>query len=274
MKQYLCRVKILMVLVAFLFSTFSYAQRPSSLTPLDQELEVLNDMRKGHETDFNAVDRMAAELLKRYDAPEDQAKIYNQLIIIDGNTGMQRPEKLFEYAQKALSLPLRTEDRQRVHMYWGNAIEIKNRGATGQELAVVRKEAVGHYMTAIKENLLAQTELSEEMKKPAEIFTPDPRNPGPNNRQLGAENLRQANLKHDLENVSLWQKHHEDQIVYLHSKFPFETAELEEMASEIIGDFEVVNRLLERVNKKIDQRVIKNDFADYDGRKYQGLTVE
>jgi hypothetical protein len=232
-----------------LLSTIAHA-----LPSLEEELATLNGMRIAPKTDLNQVDRIASDLLRRYDAPEDLRKIYFTLVMIDAHSGVLRPDKLIDYIERALALPIESEKRIRLRMYLSNAIEIKNRRIGRAEFVAARKEAAKHNMIGIRESLLEQAKTAEEMTKPAAPVIVDPRRPGPDNRALGAESLRQANLKHRMGEFSDWQMHHEDQIVCLYSEFPFAKEEVRLIATEIVGDPDVVRRLVERVTQSIEER--------------------
>ena len=112
---------------------------------LEQQLSAVDELRAGLDTDFAEVERRCDELLKRYPAPEDQGKIYFELAQVEGQSGMQHPEKLIGYVKKALSLPCPPERQVDLYVYWGGALQVAHRGAQGEELSSARREAALQY---------------------------------------------------------------------------------------------------------------------------------
>ncbi len=101
-------------------STTDHSCRPSSSNcPLSTRCA------RAPDTDFAEVERRCNDLLKRYPAPEDQGKIYYELAQVEGQSGMQHPDKLIQYAQKALALPCPPREA-------GRPLRILGRGRAGR----------------------------------------------------------------------------------------------------------------------------------------------
>ena len=127
---------------------------------LEQELSAVDQLRSGFDTPFEEVERRCSDLLRRYTSPEDQAKIYFQLAQVEGQSGLQRPEKLVSYVKTALQLPLEPTKQVRLYMYWGDAVHVDHGGVRNGELLTARRKAVMPYLQGLR--LTLTYDLTEE----------------------------------------------------------------------------------------------------------------
>jgi hypothetical protein len=88
-------------------------------------LALLDGLRKGTKTDFDNVDEVGRTLLKKYPGPKERGQIYYWLAHVHGQSGMIHPERVMEYARKALEQPLEPLQVPRLYVYWGDAIQVK-----------------------------------------------------------------------------------------------------------------------------------------------------
>ena len=88
------------------------------------ELSRLDGMRKGTGTDFVKVDEVGRTLLKKYPGPKEQGQIYYWLAHVHAQSGLVHPERVMEYARKALEQPLEPLQVPRLYVYWGDAIQV------------------------------------------------------------------------------------------------------------------------------------------------------
>jgi hypothetical protein len=229
-----------------------------STKTLEQELYEIDKLRAGFDAPFDEVEKRCNELLKKYTEPEEQGKIYFELVQVEGQSGFQRPEKTLDYINKALERPQEPLKKVRLYIYWGDAIQTANRGVRGQQLLAPRRKAAMAYLNGLKETL--QYDLPEV--KPdipiATIYT-----------QLGREDTEeyQSIRRKHREQIEAQQKarfqqdmiQHRDvltsQISSMYSRFPWASDEIRELAKQILEDETAVERLMSAVNAAVQQRM-------------------
>lgn len=141
------RAVLLSAIVALVLSGHSAAA-----ATLDQQLRHVDLLRAGFDTPFDQVEARCNELLEEYTKPEEQAKIYFILAQVEGQSGMQRPEKLIEYVKKALALPLEPLKEVPLYIYWGAAAHAAGRRVRRQDMAATRRQAAIPYLQGLKKN--------------------------------------------------------------------------------------------------------------------------
>jgi hypothetical protein len=140
-------------------------------------------------------------------------------------------------------------------MYWGNAIEVANKGVRGGDLAVARREAVMPYLEGLKENLAYLSELEDNMPPEGNVAKPKPGDAAPSQRELTGASYAAWQHSRLKEKLVQHQNAYETQIVYLYSRLPFATSELEKLAGEALGDKAEVDRLIGLVKARVDKRL-------------------
>ncbi len=225
---------------------------------LEEKLYEIDRLRSGFNTPFDEVEKRCNELLKEYTDPNDQGKIYFELVQVEGQSGFQRPTKILEFINKALECPQEPLKETRLYIYWGDAIQTANRGVHNQELVVARREAAMPYLLGLKETL----KYSLPETKPKLPSVNRERYAGPpgtneyleiirrNEEQMNA--WRFAKLQRDMID-------HRDisngQIASMYSRFPWASEEIRELATKILQDKTAVDRLMVQVDKGVQQRV-------------------
>lgn len=199
------------------------------------------------ETEFKA-------LLEKHEAPEDKALIYAELAYTWAQTGMLRPEKTIEYSKKALWGQLTDPlARMRLYVYWGDAIQLSRGPVRGKELAEVRKEAVIPYLTGLKEMLKQDLPEAKPEIPIMTILNDDGPRDSPEHARVEAQNKAAM--------LARWQCDMIDrretligQIVYMYSRSPFATEELQALATDVVGNAKMVDKIVSRVKAKIEER--------------------
>ncbi len=125
----------------------------SEAETLEKKLNDIDKLRTGFDTNVEEAERRCNELLKEYTDPNDHGKIYFELVQVEGQSGFQRPAKILEFINKALECPQEPLKKTRLYIYWGDALQIANRGVHNQELIVARREAAMPYLLGLKEIL-------------------------------------------------------------------------------------------------------------------------
>jgi len=229
----------------------------ASATTLDQELYEVDQLRAGFATPFDEVERRCNDLLQRYTKPKDQAKIYFELAQVEGQSGMQRPEKLIEYVKKALELPIDPSKKVRLYSYWGDAIQTSHRGVHNEELVAARREAVMPYLRGLRETI--KYDLPEEVPDLPEFRTVT--YDGPTDTDEYQELLRKRQEQIEATEKAVLQRQmiqHRDvitsQISLMYSRLPLATDELRKLAMEVLGDEAAVNQLMSHVKEQIQKR--------------------
>jgi len=224
---------------------------------LEKKLAEVDKLRAGFKTRFEEVENRCKALLAEYTKPEEQARIYYQWAHVEGQSGLQHPEKELEYVKKALSLPLDREKRLQLHMYWGNSLEVTHRGVRGTALKNARPEIVAPYLQGITECLKNLADVQNEPLPP-----PPPQRavgssgayPMPDNRALTARSYAKWLKKRKLERIRGFQAAFENQIAYLYSRMPFATAEIETLSERMVPDKVARERLMARVRAEVEKR--------------------
>jgi hypothetical protein len=215
------------------------------------DLHTLATMRKGRGTDLDAVDRRGAKLLEKYPDPKDQGQIYYTLADVHAQSEMAHPERVADYAHKALEYPQEPGQRERLYVYWGDALQLAN---PKEAFPDRRRSAVQPYLEGLK--ALLEYHLPD---KPPEVpavnsFEADPPN-GPVYEAL----KRQHDQEWAAHNEAVFQREmikHRDvligQIAGLYGRKPYAKDEVERLAHETLDNSALVDKLLAAVDVKME----------------------
>ena len=224
---------------------------------LEEELSDVDQLRAGFDTPFDEVEKRCYVLLQKYTEPEEQGKIYFELAQVEGQSGLQRPDKAIEYVKKALELPIDPLKKVRLYIYWGDAIQTANRGVHNQELIVARRKAALPYLEGLKETL--QYNLPEV--KPDLPGVGRYRYHGPTDteeyREMIHEHQKQVEAREKAEFQREMIEYRDvltSQISSMYSRFPWASDEMRELATKILGDKTAVDRLMSAVDKAVQKR--------------------
>jgi hypothetical protein len=209
-------------------------------TAFDAELRGLLKLHSGSKTDLDAVERVGADLLERYEEPQYQAQVYYTLAHVHAQAAMREPEQIEKYGQLALDSRLITPgQRATIYSYLCSAIEVQRDKI--KEFPERRKAAALVLLKGLGE--LALLKIPE--KEP-----PSPRPPPgleiggdvpgePPRPRAAAEAYQRARDEHErIRDLIFRRKVLTDQLRYLYVRDPANLEELRELATKAIGEAE------------------------------------
>lgn len=222
---------------------------------LDEQLWKTEELRKGRDTPFEEVEKICQSLLQEYTTPEEHGRIYYQLAHVYAQSGLVKPDKTIQYAEKALGYPLESVKRLRLYLYWGDAIQVTHAGVRGKQLVAARKEAVMPYLMGLKETL--GHGLSE--KRPElPVLVDRQRYSGPPDTEEYHKARRMVEQQVQARKLAKQQYHMfelrdslTNQTAYLYSRFPFASNEIEQLARKMLEDEAAVERLMKAVKEAV-----------------------
>ena len=226
---------------------------------LESELAKIDSRRAGTETLKEELASECLKLLRTYSAPEEQGKIYAEVAHIYGQSGRKEPSKIIKYVEKALEYPLEPGTKAGLYIYWGDAIQIES-SIKGQDFTNARKKAVKPYLEGLK--FVLSYDLPD--KKPelpsVNIFTYDGPKSDPVYQEMFKEHERQWKVRKEAESLNDMIQHRDvliGQIVYLYTRYPFATAELEELLKQTLGDKHKsqIDKIIQKVKEDINIRL-------------------
>jgi len=224
---------------------------------LEEKMWDIQSLQKGKETPFEQVEAAAGGLLKEYPAPEDQGKIYYQLTLMYAQSGPVC-DATIRNAKIALNLPLDPAKRLQLLVYWGDAIQVANAGASGAELAAARREAATVYFRGLKETVDAKIPRD----KPEIPTWPLVNHDGPEtdeirrmNDEIKAKMAASEIARGQIAMIEM-RETLANQIVFMYSRKPFATEELEESARKALGDSWLVSELVSKTKIEIEKKLI------------------
>jgi beta-lactamase regulating signal transducer with metallopeptidase domain len=230
---------------------------------LAAELRALDAMRAGLSTNFAKVDELGAKLLDRFTKPEEQGQIYYELLHVHGQSGLQTPERILDYAQKALKFPLGSRQELMVYIYWGDMLNVRK---TDEPWPKQRSEAAAVYLRGLK-----RVRQYHAPESPPELPDPPPLYDGPDGPELQA---RRAAMEHymALKNEADFikeliydRKIFIRQIADMYHRRPATAAEIDALrrqAQETLGDDAAVARLMAAVQAPDEKRAPPEPAAD------------
>ena len=240
------------------FMVFLLAGHLACAKTLEQKLYEVDQLRAGFDTPFDEVEKRCNDLLKEYTKPEEQAKIYFELVQVEGQSGFQRPDKILGYITKALECPQEPLKKVRLYTYWGGAIQVANRGVRNQELVAARRKAVMPYLQGLKETLKHNL---PEVKPDLPIVH------GYRYWRVHVPNIAAELKRKNEEEMAAWKfakfqrnmiQHRNvltGQISGMYSRFPWASDEIRELATRILGDQAAVERLMSHIDEAVQKRV-------------------
>lgn len=231
MRHQKCILHHLVVMVCLFFAVCE------SKAEITSDLAALDAMRKGRETPADAVESRGAELLKLYPGGDEQGQIYFHLAHILAQSGMMRPEKIQEYARKALKSSLEPNQRLTLYVYLGDSYRAKL--GTWKEFPEKRREATIPYLEGLNEasklNLPENTiGLQSDLIEPTQVQESS-------NHQKTVKLQELCKLRDVLTN----------QIVTIYNQRPFATEEIKALSFRIVQDEQVQKRLLSQVEEAV-----------------------
>lgn len=119
---------------------------------LRKELYRMDSLREGTKTPFAEVEKLGAGLLRQYPGPAERGQVYYTLAHVHAQSGLVHPERVIEYARKALACPLDPLQAPRLYVYWGDA-ELIRRARNGEPREARRKWSAVPYLEGLNEAL-------------------------------------------------------------------------------------------------------------------------
>jgi hypothetical protein len=247
---------------------------------LEAQLGQLDGMRAGPQTPFEEVEQRSQELLEKYEAEEEQGLIYYQLAHMYAQSGMSdegRAGEARRYAAKALEYPLVAEKRLRTYIYLGDGLQSTDRT---EPFPVRRKRAAEAYLKGLKEALVCGAPL----ERPEYVLPPMPSGeggmgtsgeglPGPPvpggmvsfeegkrlSELVGDQAAKSAEVRR-LQELHLCRWALFTQLIDMYGRRePHAASELRQMATELVGDQEVIAALM----KQLEERgALKDDLVE------------
>ena len=238
---------------------------------MHQKLEEMDRLRNGRNTPWDKVDQMVTELTAKYRHPADQGLIYYFAVGVHGMSGLYQPEKCIEYAKKAEPLLKDPARLIQLYIFWGDAIQRKHWGASGQELAAARRELAPIYLrgakVAVDQNI--PDELPQLPKHPGmrRFWGFSAGMPSEMKRHMEQEEAKwraeykawktAKDLREFQEEIMFLREYARDKAIQYYAKMPFDTAEFKEMAMKILEDQEELDLLLRRLQERIKERTLR-----------------
>jgi hypothetical protein len=198
-----------------------------------------------------ALDKLGAELLSRYQQPQEQGEIYYYLAHQHAQGGIHvYSQKVIDYAYKALSYPVTPDQKMRLYIYRGDAFQVLDRKKTFAER---RRESVDSYLQGLKD--MKSFQLPD---KPPDLPQSPPFNVMASTEQQIRENQEsQQKYREALDHARFIQRmiRNRDvlqgQIVWLYGSRPLATEELRAAAKNALGEGKELDRLMTAVNDRI-----------------------
>lgn len=225
----------------------------ASAQTLQQDLHALDLLRKGFDTDLDAVNRRGDELLEKYEEPQEQAQVYFMLAHVHSQSGMQRPKEIRTLAKKALESKLIAPDqRATLYSYLASTHEADREV---KDFAERRRKAIAPLLAGLKE--LTAFNLPEKAPElpllvPGVIGDRE----AVERRRAEAERAQAARERAKRIGELIFRRNVlRDQIKGLYLREPPADDELQELASEVLGD-EAIGELLTAI-KTERERIAK-----------------
>ena len=233
------RTGLLTVSVCLLAAWLGIADQAAAQSAIDAELRALYKLHNGAKSDLDAVERLGADLLKRYEEPQDQAQIYYMLTHVHAQAAMRKLELIVKYGQAALDSKLITPgQRATIYSYWGRAIELQRDKI--KEFPERRKAAAEVMLKGLSELAALKLPDKEPALPPAPLLELGGDVPGeaPRPRAAAEAYQRARDEQQRIRDLIFRRKVLTDQVRYLYVRPPENLDELRELATKAIGEEE------------------------------------
>lgn len=204
-----------LLLCALLLLTFCGSNWDNDL---EKQLYSIDRQRR----DFELIDKKCTALLKQYDNPAVQGRIYYAWANADFQSGIRRPEKLVSLAKKALKSHEDPSERIQLYICLGNAMERCHAGVRGNDLVKIRPKVVVPYLEGIEEAVAKIAYVKDALGVYPDIEGP----------KLPSE----IALESELKDLVFLKSECERAVAHVYSRMPFATEEIMTLASKKITD--------------------------------------
>lgn len=219
------------------------------------DLHRIKFQRQRDKESLIAMDKVGEDLLRRYQQPGQQGEIYYYLAHQHAQGGLLFPDKVIDYACKALECSVTPDQKMRLYVYRGDASQILDRKKPFMER---RRDAVISYLRGLKDLKSFQLPDKPPIVPNDAPFPSGPRGSAEKTRkaQQQFEEARQQYLeaRERAEFTRTMMKHRDvlqGQIVSMYARRPLATEELKETATSFLGEGKELDRLMAAVNDKI-----------------------
>ena len=268
-------VKVVIALVVLALVRMNHSEEVSEKEiQIRQDLWTIREFRDGIKTDWEKVYEGATALLEKYsDNSAVKGRIYLEVLKNHALSGLTHPQEAIEYAKKAEQFSLSPVDEAQLYLSWGDAIQFTHPGAKGEQLRKTRREAATKYLKSMKvvlDNKFPKT-LPPKPVPPEEIYSHEnvviniPDDASPEMRKQLQQNKEELEARQRIRD-EYWRAKEEweyqkevlarkdysrDLIVKLYTTLPYDTPELEKLATEVLGDSEMVEDVVKRTKARI-----------------------
>jgi RNA polymerase sigma factor (sigma-70 family) len=233
------------------------ARMPAPSPELQRELSAFDAYRHGSEERFAELERKADELLKKYTAPDDQARIYFEVAHVAAQSDIRdHVQRVRKFARKSLALSRDPLQRGVLHCYLGSAAEVgpektfeDRRRQAAAELLTGYAEMLAQELPAKAPELPVVEKLGDEQIDPnsVEAAQARARHAAQMAARQEAEFIRELVHRRDtLANQLRWLYHPDPKI---HGRTSDGPEKLRALAGNVLKDPKALEALLERVTE-------------------------
>jgi hypothetical protein len=224
---------------------------------LRRELSAFDAYRHGSEERFVELERKADGLLKKYTAPDDQARIYYEVAHVAAQSHIRNHVKrVRRYAAKCLALSRDPIQRGMLYGYLGSAAEVEAEKTFDDRRRQAAKELLTGFAEMLAQELPAKAPLLPVVDKlggegidpnPVEAVRARARHTAQMAARQEAEFIAELVDRRDmLANQLRWMYHPDPRI---HGRNPDGPEELKALAGKMLNDSAAVKALLARVTE-------------------------
>lgn len=244
---------VIKLFVAFLFLLVQGTDLLATNSSLEKRLSEIEVQRNNTLTSVEALEQQCLKLLKKFQEPSQQGRIYAEIAYIYAQDGLSSPHKTIWYSRKALEYPLDVDVKSRVYVHLADALQLLYHNAQNEDTSrALWKEGVKACMFGLKflliqnlpdkrQELPIVSPFSYDGHRDDSIYTELLRK---NQEQMAARDRIMMRNTLILHRNALIEK-----CIYFYSREPQATYEFEKLAQEILGDEDAVRELLSRIKR-------------------------
>jgi RNA polymerase sigma factor (sigma-70 family) len=233
------------------------ARMPAPSPELQRELFAFDAYRHGSEEKFVELERKADELLKKYTAPDDQARIYFEVAHVAAQSDIRNHvQRVRRFARKSLGLSRDPLQRGVLHSYLGSAAEVEpektfedRRRQAATALLTGYAEMLAQELPAKTPELPVVNKLGDEQIDPNSVEAAQAR--ARHAAQMAARQEAEfigelVHRRDTLANQLRWLYHPDPRI---HGRTSEGPEKLRALVGKVLNDPKAVEALLERVTE-------------------------
>jgi len=252
-------MRVLTIFIALAGGFFMKDVSNAGEEQLNQRLAAISSQNKGV-GDWGKLEAECLNLLKEYESPEDKGKIYAAIALTYSKSGYSSREdiripKSIKYCKKALQYPLEVTTACEMYGRWTGALMVKYWDSEKEEFVKRRQEAIVPCLTGLKLALDNKAPKKRQPPPAVGIYHISPSSPHYQKVMKKYKEELAARKKWEFENKLYNSRRALTQsCVSLYSHEPYDTDELEQLASEILKDDEAIREILAEVRSKISPK--------------------